>query len=229
MKLRTYMTIIAVFSITILFAQNDCSVFYPFEEGATAEITTYDKRGDIAAKVTYMVSEISQNGGNTTAEMNMDMRDTDGTLITQSTYDVLCNNEGIEIDFKSMFSPQMATQFNDIETEITGTNIVLPNDLTVGQTLPDADMQARINMSGINMNMSVKMQDRKVVGQESVSTPAGTFDCYVISYSNDIKMGINQRGSAKQWIAKGVGLVKQEDYNRRGKVTSSSLLTAFSN
>jgi hypothetical protein len=220
--------LLAIVSATFTGLSQDCSAFYPFEEGAMAEITTYDKRDNVAAKVTYVVSRVSQNGGAITAEMNVDMKDGDGELITQSAYDVHCNNDGIEIDFKSMFSTQMATQFSDMETEITGTNIVLPNDLSVGQTLPDATMEAQINMSGINMNMSVMMTDRKVTAQESITTPAGTFDCYVLEYTNTIKMGVNQRGSAKQWIAKGVGLVKQEDYNRRGKVTSSSLLTDFS-
>jgi len=38
---------------------------------------------------------------------------------------------------------------------------------------------------------------------------------------------MTQTSNSKQWIAEGVGMVKQEDY-QRGKVSSSSVLTKFS-
>jgi hypothetical protein len=125
-------------------------------------------------------------------------------------------------------SPQIFEQFGEMDYEFSGTDLQIPNDISVGKELPDANMDMTMNMGGMNMTMSVTMKDRKVVGQEDVTTPAGTFNCYVISYNLDMKMGMNQKGSAKQWIAEGVGLVKQEDYNKSGNVTSSSLLTSFS-
>ncbi|MEL6810352.1 MAG: hypothetical protein AAFP76_03335 [Bacteroidota bacterium] len=209
-------------------AQNDCSVFYPFTEGSTAQITTYGKKEKVASIVDYQVTHVAADSGNTIATIKSLISDKNNELISESSYDITCTNEGIEIDFKSLFNPQLVEQFNGMETEISGTNVVLPNDLTVGQQLPDADLQVKVNMGGINMNMDFIMSDRKVVGEESVTTPAGTFECFVITYSTSFKMGMNRKGAAKQWISKGVGLVKQEDYNKKGKVTSSSLLTSFS-
>ncbi|MFT5891771.1 MAG: hypothetical protein ACI9Y7_001878 [Dokdonia sp.] len=78
------------------------------------------------------------------------------------------------------------------------------------------------------MNISVMMIDRKVQNKESITTPAGTFECYVITYTSKMKMGIGRTGSSKQWVAEGVGLVKQEDYNKKGKLTGSNMLTSFS-
>jgi len=226
--MKTIITcIFAIIITTTIIGQNDCSAFYPFKEGTKTEITTYDKKNKVAAKVTYVVSSVSNNNSKSVAAMQSTIKGADGNEISQTTYDVTCSNDGIEIDFNSMFSPQLAMQFKDMETDVSGTNIILPNNLTVGQTLPDATMNARINMSGITMNMDVKMTNRKVVAQESITTPAGTFDCYVLEYTSELKMGMSKKGSAKQWIAKGVGMVKQEDYNKRGKVTSSSLLTSF--
>jgi hypothetical protein len=40
-------------------------------------------------------------------------------------------------------------------------------------------------------------------------------------------MVIKLTGSARQWLAEGIGLVKQIDYNKSGKVISSSQLTKF--
>lgn len=42
-----------------------------------------------------------------------------------------------------------------------------------------------------------------------------------------MKMGFKSTGTSKQWIAKEVGMVKQEEYNKKGKLMSSSQLTAF--
>ncbi|MAP54517.1 hypothetical protein [Altibacter sp.] len=215
-------------STSFVWSQNSCSKFYPFSEGVTSQITTYNKKGDVAAIVNYKVTNVSSNGSAETATMFSTIEDHKGERIAETTYDVTCRDNVVSIDFKSMMNPQIFEQFGEMKYDISGTNIDLPNDLSVGQSLPDADMKMKIDMGGINMNMNVAMKDRNVVGKESVTTPAGTFECFVITYTSEVKMGMNQTGTAKQWIAEGVGMVKQEDYNNKGKVMSSSLLTSFS-
>ena len=64
-------------------------------------------------------------------------------------------------------------------------------------------------------------------GEESISTPAGTFDCFVITHDFETKMGLKIIGKSKQWLAEGVGLVKQINYSKNGKVNSSSEPTKF--
>ena len=227
--MKNRFTLLLFLSIQFFAFSQDCSTFYPFSESSSWQITTYEKPDKVSAIVDYKVTDLSSSSGNETATMSAIVKDKKGKLIAETNYDVICNGDRISIDFKSMMNPQMFKQFSNMETEITGTNLELPNNLAVGQELPDASMDMKISMSGINMNMSTSIKDRKVIGKESVTTPAGTFSCYVISYSSEFNsMGMNQNSSAKQWISEGVGMVKQEDYNSNGKVTSSSLLTAFS-
>ena len=115
-----------------------------------------------------------------------------------------------------------------MEVDITGTNIELPNNLHEGQTLPDAHMDMNISMGPITMKMSVRMVNRKVEGKETVTTPAGTFECMIIAYDAEMKMsGVNKIGHLKQWMAEGVGMVKSEEI-KNGKIMGSSLLTEFS-
>ncbi|RDK84319.1 TapB family protein [Marinirhabdus gelatinilytica] len=218
------LTIVTIVLITFSVKSQSCSAFYPFEEGATFTITSYSKKDKVVGISEYRVSEVSSNS----ATMTTKLKDKNGEVLSDGSYKINCNGDGISMDVESLLNPQLFEQFKDFETDISGTGVVLPNNLSVGQELPDATMSMKINMGGINMNMDVMMTDRKVVGKEKVTTPAGTFDCYVITYTSDIKMGMNRKGTAKQWIAKGVGMVKQEDYNKKGKVTSSSLLTAYS-
>ncbi len=220
----SFVFMLAVFSSAW---SQDCSRFYPFSEGTKAEITNYGKKNKVVATTEYIVTAVTSNGGIETAAIHTKVHDAKGKLIVESDYDITCQSNRISIDMNSMMSPDLFQQFQDAKVEVSGTNIDLPNDLSAGMTLPNAEMNASIDLSGIKMKLDVMMTDRKVEGTESVTTPAGTFDCYVITYTSYVKMGFKRTGSAKQWLAEGVGLVKQEDYNKKGKVTSSSLLTSL--
>lgn len=227
MKRIFIITIVLFGMISTVTAQSGCSKFYPFKEGTKAEITTYDKKGKKVAVIDYTILSKTQNSQGEVATMKSSVKDEKGKLIAETKYDVTCDGNKISIDYKSMVSPMMMEQFKNMEYDISGTDLEIPNDLSVGQTLPDAQMLMKISMSGINMNMELNITNRKVIGKEDVTTPAGTFDCYVITSDMTTKMGVSQTTNGKQWISEGVGMVKQEDY-QNGKVSSSSLLTAFS-
>ena len=227
MKRIISITIVLFGVVSTLNAQSGCSKYYPFKEGTKAEITTYDKKGKKAAVIDYTVLNKTQTSKGEVATMQSTIKDEKGKVIAETEYDVTCDGSKIAIDYKSMVSPMMMEQFKNMDYDISGTDLEIPNNLSVGQTLPDAQMLMKISMSGINMNMELNITNRKVIGKENVTTPAGTFDCYVLTSDTTTKMGVSQTSSGKQWIAEGVGMVKQEDY-QKGKVSSSSLLTAFS-
>lgn len=223
--------IISLLLLTAVFtqanAQTGCSKFYPLKEGTKAELTSYDKKGKIAAVVDYTILNKTQTSEGEVATMKSSIKDDKGKLIAETEYDVTCDGTKISIDYNSMVSPMMMEQFQNMEYDISGVDLEIPNNLSVGQELPDAEMNMKISMSGININMDLTITNRKVIGKEDVTTPAGTFSCFVITYDMTTKMGMTQTSNSKQWIAEGVGMVKQEDY-QRGKVSSSSVLTKFS-
>jgi hypothetical protein len=220
-------TALILFVTVTTFAQ-DCSTFYPFEQGVVSTVTSYNKKGKMVGAQEVTIVSVGLENGYDTATAKAILKDKKGKKITETNFDVTCKNGGVEVDIASMMSPELFNQFEGMETDISGTNVVLPNNLAVDDELPDASMQMKIDMGGITMNMTVEMTDRKVLAEESLTTPAGTFNCYVIEYTSKVKMGMARSSKAKQWIAKGVGLVKQEEYNKKGKITSYSLLTAFS-
>ena len=212
------------FVSTFGFSQNSCSKYYPFNEGTTFQITSYDKKGKKESVVDYEITNVTNN----TATFNTKVYDDKGKEIVTSNYNVTCENDAVSIDFNSMMSPELFSQYKDMEMDVTGTNIEIPNNLSVGQTLKDADMLMTINMGGMNMKMTMNLINRKVESKESLTTSAGTFDCYVISYTSEFKMGIKQTFMAKEWMAEGVGMVKSESYNKKGKLMGYSELTQIS-
>ncbi|MDC7999666.1 hypothetical protein POV26_01305 [Aequorivita todarodis] len=226
--MKTWINTFALLFIScIAVSQNDCNKFYPLNEGTKFQITVYDNKEKPAAVIDYNVVNVRKSGGDKIGTINSKMSDGKGKQIADTSFDVSCNGEVVSIDFKSLINPQIFEQFGNMDYEISGANMEWPNELTVGQELPDATMDMKINMSGINMNMTVEITDRKVIGKETITSPAGSFNCFVITYTTNMKMGMSQRSTSKQWVAEKIGTVKSVNYDKNGKVTGSSLLTKF--
>ena len=116
-----------------------------------------------------------------------------------------------------------------IETDITGTDIEIPNNLSVGQELADANVSITMSMSGIKMNTTVNQTNRKVEKNERITVAAGTFECYLVTETNISKtMGATIEMTTKQWLSEGVEIVKQKSYKKNGNLMSRMVLTKFS-
>ena len=207
----------------------NCSKYYPMEEGITLEYTSYDGKGKTQGSVSYNVTDVIDDSSTSSATMIMKYMDDKGKEAFTSEFTYSCKGNIVTIDYESLMSNQMLEQFSDMEMEISGTDIELPNDLEVGMELPDANVIMKMSMSGINMNSQVDMINRKVEKQERITTPAGTFDCFVIYSENQSKMMMtSQNFPSRLWLAEDVGMVRQETYNKNGKLMSSTELTSLS-
>ena len=194
------------------------------------EYTSLNGKGKTQGTISYTVANVVDEGSTSSATMVMKYMDDKGKEAFNSEFTYTCSGNTVTIDYESLMSNQMLEQFEDMEMEISGTDIELPNDLEVGQVLPDANIAMKMSMSGMNMTSTVDMVNRKVEKQETITTPAGTFDCYVIYSENESKMMMaNQTFPSRLWLAEDVGMVKQESFNKNGKLMSSTVLTALSN
>ncbi|MBT8321043.1 MAG: hypothetical protein KJO90_05170 [Eudoraea sp.] len=228
-KIWTLVLALGVFAPNA-YSQN-CSKYYPMEEGASMEYTSYDRKDKVEGIMTYTISDVVNEGGITSAKMNMEHKDKKGKIIYESDYTFSCEGNVVKIDFSSLMNQQMmeAAGGGEMELEMTGTDIELPNNLSVGQSLPDANVNMKMNMGAMNMNMTFDMINRKVEGKESLSTQAGTFDCFVITSENKAKMMMaNTSHTSKMWLAEGVGMVRQDIFNKNDKLISKVVLTKFS-
>ncbi len=231
MKKTILSILVIVFGISLLPAQENCSKYYPMKEGSSFQYTMYNKKGKTEGVTDYIISNVNNDGGTTTATFDMKFTDNKGKEAFNSDYEISCSGDGIKIDFESLFPSQMMKQYEEmgLEMDISGTDIQLPNDLSTGKELDDANVSVAMNMSGIKMNISVDQTNRKVETIESVTTPAGTFECYLITETMVTKtMGANQETNNKLWLAEGVGMIKQETYKKNGNLLNRMELTKYS-
>ena len=77
------------------------------------------------------------------------------------------------------------------------------------------------------MKMEFNITDRKVEGKEMVTTPAGTFDCYKISYNTRLKMLINMTYINVEYLSENYGVVRTETYKSKGNLVGYSLITQY--
>ncbi len=228
---NTILFLFVLISTIPLTAQNNCSKYYPLIEGSSFEYTTYNKKGKVDGVTYYRIASASNEGNSTTATMAINFTDKKGKEIYNTDYQINCTEGTIKIDYKSLFPSAMMKQYEDMgmEMELSGTDIEIPNDLSVGQTLDDANVSIDLSMSGMNMKIKVDMTDRKVEKKETITTTAGTFDCYLITETNTSEtMGASQEMYSKLWLSEGVGMVKQETYKKNGNLMSSSELSKYS-
>lgn len=220
------------FTLSLAFfasAQNDCSQYYPMVEGASFQYTHYGKKGKTVGTTNYTISEVSSDGDATSATMAIEFKDAKEKNVFTSDYKFSCTKDKVIIDYQSLIPNEMLKGYKDMEMNITGTDIELPNNLSVGQELADAHVMVTIDMGGMSMEVKVDQVNRKVEKQETITTPAGTFDCLVVYGETKSKMMMaKQSFPTRIWLADGVGMVKQETYNKSGKMTDSMLLTAHS-
>lgn len=212
------------------FSQSACSKYYPLEEGTTFQYTNYDKKGKMTGSIDYTTTNYRKEAGLEIITMKVNTKDKKGEETVDFYYDISCDGTGISIDFKSLGNMGMLQQFEDMETEVTGTNVIIPNNLSVGQKLPDSEMKMKISMASISMNVDVITKDRKVISEEKMSTPAGSYDCLVLQSTTESNvLGKKMSYTTSSWIAEGVGMVKQESFDDKGNLMNSSELTKFEN
>jgi hypothetical protein len=227
MKVNTVLLLLAsVFVGKSLFAQ-ECKGFFPFEPDTKLEMTYYDKKGKVSSISEITITDITETDGIIEAEIASVVKDKKGEEVTTGEYRIRCTEDGYEMDISNMLSPELLKSSNGMELDISGDALVFPNDLSVGKTLKDAAtvIEVRSNEMKI-MTMTFEISNRKVEAKESVTTTAGTFDCYKISYDMFSKVAFLKKNyHIVQWISDGVGVVKDETYGKKDKLVSSSELT----
>lgn len=100
-----------------------------------------------------------------------------------------------------------------------------PIVLTPETEMEGAKMKIKVSMQGMELVMDLAIQDRKAAGEESITTPAGTFECLKFTENQTVTvMGQQQVTNITYWYGKGVGLVKQSTEAMGGMVSAELVL-----
>ena len=215
----------------LCFSQIDCKPYVPTKKGATWEITNYSQKGKQTGKIAYELIDKVEDGNTITFTIKNVTYDDKGKEIFSNTYNAKCVDGEFEFDMAYKMNGESLKAYQNMDVEIDASEFEIPSmDASPGTILDDGTLEVGIGADGASMfKMTIFITDRKIEAKENITTPAGSFDCIVLSQNVTTKMIVNVKGSSKEWYAENVGLVRSESYNKKGKLMGYSELTMFNN
>ncbi len=203
----------------------DCARFLFFQKGKTIEMTIYNKAGEVNGRQIYQVLDVSNSGATTTSSLTSEMFDKSGKSLAKTTSSFKCSGGQMMVDMKMMV-PQQSPGSNTVDAKMDNGYLEFPASLHVGDQLKDGNMTMTMTMQNMQETMVVNITDRKVLAQETVTTPAGSWSCFKISAKSTVT--VNMAGHAMppmstestSWYAPGFGLIKTLSANGSTLITS---------
>lgn len=196
----------------------DCTFFYPMEEGTIIELKHYDNKDKVNGTTRQEIIDKQTSAGAIQLTIKNTFFDHKGKELMTSELTMECKNGVFAFDMDHYLNDEMMAGIGDIEFTIEGDNLEFPSDMSVGDGLKDGKISLIVKDMPM-MNMTTTVYNRKVEALEKVTTEAGTFDCFKISYDvlTDAMIDIQTKGA--EWISRDVGAVRTETYNNNGKLT----------
>jgi hypothetical protein len=203
-----------LFCSLINYAQ-DCLGYYFLQNNKTIEMAIYNKKGDLSAKNIYSVSNVTSSGNSATADLTSEMVDKKGKSMAKSNGKIKCSDGIMMVDMKMSMPTQPNSPTADANVKADNIFIEYPSNMKPGDALKDASMHLDMDNNGMKQSIDMEVFERKVDSKESITTPAGTWDCFKISYKS--KMNIKTMGigmpmniEGTEWFAPGFGVVKTQ-------------------
>jgi len=215
---------IAMFGIS-LSAQE---TFFPTKVGTVLKYQTTDKKGKVSGSFKYTITKVDVQGNDldiTYLVENMGMKD---ELVYKDEITIHQRNGVISFDMSSFVNKGAFQQNGQIPAElsITGNSMQVPLNPEPGMTLPDANVLMAMKVGFMNMKMSADVTNRKIEAVEDITVKGGTFHCYrLTSDVKSVALGMTVKSKSIEWYAKGIGVIKTESYDDKGKLLASTQLT----
>ena len=223
MKRLTIVIVALVASLMSLSGQN-LDLFFSVTQGDSFTYTIYSPDGEVEYKYSCTNKEVNGadlSDASVVYEYQFWEGDGKPLFADEGKMDmkITLNSEGTTsymYDMKKSMAIQDVVTMGDISS--------LPSELKVGQSVPDG----KINIKVKSVGASFLITDRKVVAIEDVTTPAGTFKGYKMEEVQTNKVLVSTKSfRIVTWYAKNIGCVKQEVYDKKGKLLRTLELTSL--
>lgn len=184
----------------------------------TVTVTKAEENGN-AAKATYYMKLVANKAKNNTSYTLYDWSyDGQNTVCKQD----LMYGPYVEADLDPEKYDEKAHALFEEKLKFKGDNsFVIKDGAEGGESIPERSYSLISNM----LKNEVTISGAAYMGKDSIGTTAGRFECIKISYLNRTKILVkSETERITEWYAKGVGLVKSESHDMKGKPNGKTLL-----
>ena len=202
--------------------------FYAYKDGTTITMENYDNKDKLTGSQQTKVINWKETSNGYLATVSYKIFDKKGKEEATGEYQLECKDGIIHMDMSAMIPQESMAAFEDMEVEMVMDQLEFPSELQKGDLLEDAQFAIETKGSPMAMKFTMDITDRVVQDKETITTPAGTFDCYVVSQRMSSKMMISKSTFRSiTYLVEKYGAVKTETYRDNGKLMGYSLLTSF--
>ncbi|WKK79476.2 TapB family protein [Marivirga arenosa] len=206
------------------FAQSDCNPYYLLEEGRKWTTANYNAKDKYQGKQHYEVLEVSEESGKLVAKMMLTSYDKKDEIVLEEEVEFVCKDGVLQMDMTKYMPQETMESFKEMDVEIEFDAVTIPEELEVGQYLEDGGIDMKVN-GPIPIKMSVKIQDRKVMAKEKIEVPAGSYEAFKINSIVKFEAMMTRETKTVDWVAEKVGVVRSEQYDKKGKLSGYTVLT----
>ncbi len=222
-------SILLFFCLTHTNAQ-DCKNYYYMINNAEVQMTLYDNNGTTSGIQTWKISGVKKNGNGFQSSVVSTMTDAKGAEIAKGAGVYKCDGGRLMADMRMSLPQDGAKQIEAGDAKFEGSSLDYPVNISEGMSLPDALFTMNATTTGIPSTTQFEIKNRKVAGLEKITSAAGSWDAYKITYDAVMKIkmggiGIPMNMKTTEWFVPNFGIVKTETFNKKGKLVGSSLLT----
>lgn len=205
---------------------------FTIKPGMTYELSMFNAKDKPTGRIRYHIDNAKTQGSSTIMDITAQFTDDGGRSRTPFVVHYTCTGTELQADLSGLMQGMSGMNSRDMDMTLKANRLAYPAKLTAGSSLSDGQMDADMTNGGnVMMTMSMTMTNRKVESQESITTPAGTFNAYKITADmafDNRAMGIPIRSTLKTVSYRTNDLlfdVRSETYNKNGKLMGYSLLS----
>jgi len=203
----------------------ECEMIFMMEEGVVLEYHNYDNKDKETSWEKRTVTDKHAIDGGLSLTMHVETHTAQDSIYHHDlTFE--CRNGVITVDMSGYLSQEaLAPYLQTMTVEVNTQNMTIPQNLATNTVLDNGSVTAKISNNGVAMmTISCNITNRKVVGNQSITTKAGTFDCMKITYDSEVKMMFRIEGSGIEYISDKYGTIRTESYDKRGKLLAYTVL-----
>jgi hypothetical protein len=214
MKKIFFIAALAVFALSGMSAQN---VFFPTKEGMTLVHANLNAKGKTESYTRQIVRKVEGGGSNMSISYIVQPLDKNQKRAgdIEVAYTVGVHNGMMEWDLKNFAAPG-----TEGVVQIEGDRLQIPTSIAPGDKLSDVHFTMTVNL-GFKIKTEVALTEQECLAVETITVPAGTFKCYKMTQtSTATAMRRSITTKAINWYAPGIGSVKSETFDGKGKLQS---------
>lgn len=228
-------SVVALATVSAFTKLADCGNFEQFNKGVTYTMSNYNENGKLESTVDGNVIEVIKTASSVTATIDVLTKDGKGKEMSKGQVKTSCADGKYSMDMENFISQQSRDAYKDMDVKIEGSTLDYPNNMKAGDNLANGTVTMTISdkkSAQVVSTTTVTIKNRKVEAVENKTTPAGTWECYKISYTSEVvsmfsgmTLPIKPR-TTTEWFSFKVGTVRTEN-SKNGKLESYSELTKF--